>query len=371
MGNRIYKYYDNGGVAIVLNNDLTLYDEIKTKKFEELEAAFNLVITDESQDGWGDFFVLDTDGTVISEKPIFKLRFATDLDANGEKSVRNISLVEPATATGSVTFEWKYANGSSFVGKTPNKTFSANESLILSVGNGAGTIDVTEATVLACSVENFTITYMGGNSVKFELPGYNQTTSPYNILWEFSNGQTATGSPVTKSFTSSGTATCKAVRKSDGTLMCQFTKPFQLKCGDKKTISTTNIFDNVNGTNQKWKLDCSLWVKSGEVGCKVKYLKRVLLAWVPGNNEGSHVDIAGKYKRETTTPSYSCSDITASGSHNLGSGIYPTSVSFTIPEVNTVFKKNDNNLLNSGHSIKVNGAWIGPGIGSTPRLILN
>ncbi len=372
MGSRIYKYYDNGGIAIVLNNDLALFDVIKQKKFDELEAAFNLVITDDSPEGWGDFFVLDTDGNVVSEKPMDRLRFGVDLDASGNKSVRNISLVEPATANGTVTFEWKYANGSSFIGRNPNKTFSANESLVLSVGNGAGTTDVTEATVLLCSVENFTITNIGNNSRQFQLPGYNPITSEYNISWEFSDGQTGTGGTVTKSFApGSYTATCKAFRKTNGTLACQFTKPFQIKCGDKKTKDKTHIFENAGGTNQKFRLECSIWVKTGEVGCKVKYLRWIWPAWVPANNQGACTDIAGKYKRETTSPSYSCSDKTANGSKCLGNGTYPTSVSFTIPEINTVFKKEGTDLLNSGHKIKVNGVWLGPGVGTTPRLVLD
>ena len=372
MGNRIYKYYDNGGIAIVLNNDLALFDAIKQKKFDELEAAFNLVVTDELQENWGDFFTLDTEGNVVSEKPMHKLRFGVDLDASGNKSVRNISLVEPATANSTVTFEWKYANGSSFVGRNPNKAFAANEALILTVGNGAGTTDVTEATVLTCYVDNFTITNMGNNSRQFSLPGYNPTTSEYNIGWEFSDGQTGTGGSVTKSFApGSYTATCKAYRKTNGTLACQFTKPFEIKCGNKKQRDKTRIFDNYGGCGQKWKLDCSLWVENGEVGSSMKYRRRVGIAWVIWTNQGVCTDVAGKYKREVTSPSYSCSDKTANKEKCLGNGTFPTSISATIPEINTVFAKENNNFLNSGHKIKVNGVWFGLGVDAEPRLVLD
>lgn len=50
-------------------------------------------------------------------------------------------------------------------------------------------------------------------------------------------------------------------------------------------------------------------------------------------------------------------------------GTFPTSVSFTIPEVTNVFR--EPNFLTSGHRIKVNGVWMGPGTGSMPRLILD
>lgn len=371
MGNRIYRYFEDGGIAIVLNNDLTLFDAIKQKKFDELEAAFNLVVTDESQEGWSDFFVLDVDGNVISEKPMNKLRFGVDLDGNGNKLVRNISLVEPATTNGSVTYTWKYANTTTFTGSNPNKSFAPNEAFILTVGNGAGTTDVSEATVLACSVEDFSIIYMGGNSVKFSLAAYNPATSAYNIAWEFSDGQTGTGGTVTKTFTSSGTATCKAYLKNNGTLACQFTKPFQLKCGDKKTKSITKIYDNYGGCGQKWKLDCTLWVQTGQVGCMMKYRRMVGLVWVIALNEAVCTDVAGKYKREVTSPSYSCSDKTANKTECLGEGTFPGSITATISEINSVFAKVDNNFLNSGHKIKVNGVWFGPGVDAEPRLVLN
>lgn len=232
------------------------------------------------------------------------------------------------------------------------------------VDNGSGTKDTLTGAenILACSTENFTITNLTPNQIKFELPGYVEPNVYYTIKWVFSDGQTSTSNPTTKTFSSNGMATCQLFHKYNNTLACQFTKPYFVKCGDKKSASTTFIKTQCG---QKWKLDCSIWVQSGEVGCKVKYLKRVAFVWLPANNQGACSDISGTYKRQVE----SCVDVIASGSKCLGNGTYPTSVAFTIPEINNVFADPGN--LSSGHKIKVCGTWFGPGTGGVPRLVLN
>ncbi len=370
MGNRIYKYYENGGIAIVLNNDLALFDEIKQKVFDELEGAFNLVITDDSQEGWSAFFTLDADGKVVSEKPMLQLRFATDLDANGNKSVRNISLVEPVTANGSVTFQWKYANGSTFTGRNPNKTFSANESLVLTVGNGTVTTDVTEATVLACSVESFTITSLGSNSRQFSLPDYNPTTSEYNIGWEFSDGQTGAGGTVTKSFApGSYTATCKAFRKTNGTLACQFTKNFVVNCGSEKTATGTITNSNWGGSGKNIKIDATIWVKNNEVGCKSRHFAKKLGVWLPlnlvYNSQGACVDIDGSYRHGNQ-----CVTKNVTQEKCLQSGQSNGSITLTVSDPGANFSAPG--LLSSGHRLRFTpGTWFGFGYGGPGRLVLN
>jgi hypothetical protein len=241
--------------------------------------------------------------------------------------------------------------------------------LSVTVNDGSGTSQTLNIEdILACSVENFAITNIGNNLYKFG-PSFNASSSPYYTKWVFSDGTTSTANPAFKTFTSNGTVTCQAWRVSDNTLACQFTKPVNIKCGDKKEKSVTHIFNNAGGSGQKWKLDCSIWVQSSEVGCKSKYLKRVGFAWLPANNQGACADISGTYKREVNNPNKICNDITASGSKCLGNGTYPTSVSFTISEVPSVFR--EPNLLSSGHRIKVNGVWMGPGTGTMPRLFLD
>jgi len=365
IGKRIYKYYDNGGIAIVLNDDWTLYDGIQALPFESLRESYNLIVTSDARNDWDKYFTFNADGSINTAKQIFMPRFMAVQSADGKKGISNISLVE--SKAGTATFTWTYSNGTSSVGQNPTMTVSQNEALTVVINNGSGTTTTLTGAenILACSTENFTITNLTSNQIRFELPGYSDPNPYYTIKWIFSDGQTSTINPTIKTFSSNGTATCQLIHKYNGTVACQFTKSFFLKCGDKKQKIQTHIFTNAGGSGQKWKLDCTIWVQSGEVGCKSKYLKRVGPFWLPGNNQGACADISGTYKRQAEA----CVDITASGSKCLGSGTYPTSVSFTIPEISSVFR--EPNLLSSGHRIKVNGVWMGPGTGGMPRLILD
>ena len=365
--NRIYKYYDNGGVAIILNNDWTLYNAIKSQSFESLRESFNLIVTSDAREGWDKYFTFNTDESINTEKKISVPRFTSAQGSDSKFTIGNISLVE--STAGSATFKWVYSDNTSSTGLTPNRTIGQNETLIVIVDKGSGPKDTLDVmSPLVCSVEGFTITYLSNGQIRFELPGYNPVTSEYNLVWVFSDGSTSTSNPVTKTFTSNGTATCQWWRKINNTLACQFTKSFVVKCGDKNAVNSTQIF---NYCDQRWKLDGSIWVQTGQVGSKVKYLRwrGAILKWKPAYNQGACADLSGTYIREVNTPTgKSCIDITANGSYCLGSGIYPTSVAHIITEVPNVFVKPGQ--LSAGLGIKVCGVWHGWGHGGSPRLVL-
>ncbi len=368
IGNRIYKYYDNGGVSIVLNNDWTLYDAIKAQSFESLRESFNLIVTSDAREGWDHYFTFNTDQSINAEKAVFMPRFVVGTATGGNLSITNVSLVE--TQAGANTYRWIYSDNTTSTGHNPARTIAPNEAFTLIIDNGMGTKDTLTGTeiILACSVDNFTITYLSNGQIRFELPGYNPVTSEYILKWEFSDGSTSTANPVVKTFTSNGTATCQLFRKSDNSLACQFTKPFTIKCGDKNVVSQTFEFDQ---GNQRWKLDGSIWVQTSQVGCKVKYLRwrGAILKWQPAYNQGACANLSGIYVREVNTPTgRSCNDITAGGSYCLGEGTFPTSVAHIITEVPNVFRKPEQ--LSAGLGIKVNGTWRGWGYAGKPRLVL-
>ncbi|MEO0273388.1 MAG: hypothetical protein ABIM30_09980 [candidate division WOR-3 bacterium] len=369
VGTRIYKYYENGGIAIILNNDWTQYESVKTQTFENLRESFNLIVTSDTREGWEQYFTFNSDESIQEEKPIFIPRFAVETAADGKFSISNISLVE--TKAGASTYQWIYSDNTTSTGQNPNRSIGLTENVMLIINNGMGKVDTLSSieSILACSTEHFTITYLSTNQIRFELPGYisGNPTNFYNLVWVFSDGSTSTNNPVIKTFTSNGTATCQAWRVSDNTLACEFTKPFTVKCGDKKSVSSTRTF---NYCDQRWKLDGSIWVQSGEVGCRVKYLRwrGAILGWQPANNQGACADLSGTYIREVYNPNKNCIDVAASGSHCLGNGTWPTSVSHTIAEVPNVFSKPGQ--LSAGLGIKVCGVWHGWGFGGSPRLVL-
>jgi hypothetical protein len=368
IGNRIYKYFQNGGVAMVLNNDWTLYETVRYANFESLKQTFNLIVT--SQDSYknNEFFILNIDGSIQSEKLTSIPNTSCNLTDEGKLSVKNISEVE--SQTGNVTYQWIYADNTSSFGLNPAKSIRKNEPLTLTVNNGSLQTTIQANKLLECVTHTFTITNLNNNQIRFELPGWSASNSPYDIKWVFSDGTTSSVNPVTKTFTSNGSVTCQLIYKGTSNIACFATKTYIIKCGEKKSVEPTFIFDNVGGGGQKWKLDCKLWVSNGQVGCKVKYLRKFLVGWLPSNNQGACSDIAGFYKREVNTPmGKTCLDISANGETCLGAGTFPTTVEFLINDPTAVFSSPG--LLNSGHKIQVNGTWVGPGVGSTPRLILN
>lgn len=368
IGNRIYKYYDNGGVVIILNNDWGLYESVKTLPFESLRESFNLIVTSDAREGWSNYFTLSTDGSAIqAAKTVFLPRFVAQVTTDDKFIITNVSLVE--TKNVGNTFRWIYADNTVSFGPNPTKAIAKNESIVLVIDNGDGiqtTLTGLES-ILACSTDNFTITPLANNQFRFELPGYNQVTSEYYLRWVFSDGSTSASNPFVKIFTSNGSVTCQLLHKSNNAVACQFTKSIFVNCGNKKTHSESFIFEQ---SNQRWKLDGSIWVQTGEVGCRVKYLRwrGAILKWQPANNDGSHAGLSGLYIREVFNPNKNCIDVTASGYNQLGFGTWPTSISHTISDVPNIFSKPGQ--LSAKLGIDVNGTWRGWGYAGKAKLVL-
>jgi hypothetical protein len=101
------------------------------------------------------------------------------------------------TQAGANTYRWIYSDNTTSTGHNPARTIAPNEAFTLIIDNGMGTKDTLTGTeiILACSVDNFTITYLSNGQIRFELPGYNPVTSEYILKWEFSDGSTSTGEP--------------------------------------------------------------------------------------------------------------------------------------------------------------------------------
>jgi len=158
-------------VAIVLNNDWTLYDAIKSQSFESLRDSFNLIVTSDAREGWDKYFTFNTDESINTEKKISVPRFTSAQGSDSKFTIGNISLVE--STAGSATFKWVYSDNTSSTGLTPNRTIGQNETLIVIVDKGSGPKDTLDVmSPLVCSVEGFTITYLSNGQIRFELPGY-------------------------------------------------------------------------------------------------------------------------------------------------------------------------------------------------------
>jgi hypothetical protein len=374
IGSRIYKYYDNGGMAIVINNDWALYNNIKNKTFEELRQTHNLIITSEVNGDLGTFFSLKPDGKINEEKPILLPRLSTVAMPNGKRAIYNYSLVE--TPNGSPTYRWIYSDNTFTTGLSP-RLLNENETATLVIDNGSGTNTSVVVSLAPCAKPEFTITIKNGTAT-FELPGLN--TAYFTVMWLIDDKKMSSSNPFTISSPLSGSVTCQLLYKETvdghikGDIACDNTQKYTINtppvnCGIKGSILQTNIISNAGGSSQTWKIDCKLWVQSGEVGCSMKYLRKRLGVFIPASNQGVSTDISGTYIREVFVNGIkNCNIISASGTTALGNGTYPTSISFTIPEIQNIFK--DPGKLTSAQKLLVNGVWVGPGTSGTPRLTL-
>lgn len=366
IGKRIYKYYENGGIAIVLNDDWLLYETIKNQQFADLKQSYNLIVTSEMREGWDQFFVIGPNENIVSDKKMFRPLFTGTQTPEGKIILQNHSWIESESEQN--TYTWRYSDNTTSKGRIPNRLLSMSDTIQLVVNNGSGTIDTLNglANILACNTSHFTITYLDNYQIRFELPGFDQSNPDnlYTIRWEFSNGTYSTSNPIVKTFLEGGIVTCKLLFK-NGEIACQFSKPYTGKCGDVQVKKHTQLFQQCN---QKWKLDGSIWVTKGQVGCKVKYLKRVGFLWLPAFNQAACAEISGTYIREVYKFNKECWVMTASGTRCYGEGTYPTTVSYIIPETPTVFR--DPEKLSATLGIKICGEWKGWGYNGFPKLSL-
>jgi hypothetical protein len=325
-----------------------------------LSTSYNLIVTHKNSSDFQDYFITDSNGNIIGDKKVFRPRFQSTLQSDGKVKIVNSSAI--SSVGNNATFTWHYADQSTSTGLNPLRTLAVDEAINVTVNDGDGNTQTLSP--LACSVELFPITQLSNNNFLF---GPMSPSAEYYIKWVFNDGTVVQANSTTKVFTSNGWVRCEAWRIHNNTLACQFTKDVIVKCGDKKSLSNTLIFEQ---SNQRWKLDGTIWVQTGEVGSRVKYLRwrGAILGWMPADNQVACADLSGTYVREVFNPNRTCLDITASGSYCLGNGTWPTSISHTIPEVSGVFSKPIQ--LSAGLGIKVNGTWRGWGYAGKPRLVL-
>jgi hypothetical protein len=301
IGTRIFKFFENGGVAIVLNNDWRKYNSIKSHSYDNLRQSGNLIVTNDVQESWGKFYNMGTDGKVSTEK--------------------------------------------TYIAPSP----------------------LNPESPLACDFsEDLRVTNLSGGKIRVELP-----YQGYDIYeWTFSDGTKAFGNPliIDCNQMSNGTVTLDVWVYDNSpngkSRRCRGTVAFFCNCGEKR-IRNDELIRTING--ETWRIQASIWVRSGQVGCSMNYKRRRFGLWLPASNKGVRTDIDGTYKREL--PNKSCIDVTASGVTALGEGTFPTSISVTIPDIDKIFR--EPNKLTSGHRVNVKGTWFGFGVNGVPRLILD
>ena len=297
IGSRIFKYFDNGGVAIILNNNWELYDSLKTTTYETLVSQQDLFVTNWDKKNWTSIYTFTQDNKIDGEKEF-------DLEFEDEE-------------------------------------------------------DVQEHPACKLDTNRINIVHLDDGTMRLELLGH----GPNNASWSFSNKiETYEGNPVIVPCDGSGRI-CVTIPVDFWPFICVGCKHYE--CPNSETCALAlgrinrELIRTING--QTWRIQASLWLNRGEIGCSNSYRRRRFGIWVPASNDGVRTDVRGTYYRTND-----CLVTFGSASKSLGKGTYPPSISATfndIPEIGV------NGGLTSGHTVNVKGTWFGFGI-TVPRLEL-
>lgn len=149
IDNRIYRFFDDGGIVIIANNDLFTYAKIKNLPFESISERYNLRKSSEERENWSKFYNLSTDGQISSLKKVKDVKINALNIGSGKFQVLNCSFYESS----SVVFEWVYPNGTTSTGLNPNGTFNENDLLKLKVHHDNGSIETINVDILICIID--------------------------------------------------------------------------------------------------------------------------------------------------------------------------------------------------------------------------
>ncbi len=234
IGTRIFKFFENGGVAIVLNNDWSKYNNIKTLSYDSLSQNGTLIVTNDIKESWTKLFNIGFDGNISTEKV-----YLEPVPTNPESPLAcdfSDALVVTNLSNGKIRvelpsklydiYEWTFSDGS----------VSSGNPLIIDCNqktNGSVTLDV----------------------------------------WVFD--------PTVPS----------GKRR-----ICRGTVQFLCNCGEKRTRKD-ELIRTINGQTWRIQASIWVKSKEVGCEMSYKK-KGFLGIWLPASNKGVITDIDGKYKRE-------------------------------------------------------------------------
>lgn len=361
IGSRIFKFFDNDAIAIILNDDWNLYNTIKSLSFGAIEAHPNLIITSQSRNDWSNYYSLGSDKSVLSEISIYEPFFVSNT-VNGQIHIINNSIIE--SSAGSQTFKWLYDDNTSSYSRDPNRTFTSSNTFSIVIDNGKGNLDtIPHDDIARCLIPESAINILNLGNGQFQFSFWGRTHLNQTLKWIFEDGTTSTQNPVIKSFNSDGIVTLQ-IHWEGGGFYCAGTKPYTITCGEQKRIDQ-QLERNFNG--QTWRIDASIWVRAGNAGCSMKYLRKYDVGFLPGTNQGVCTEFTGNYNRKLANGS--CMSVFRTDQKCLGNGTYPTEISVNVLDVQDIFRIPGQ--FSSSHKIKIKGTWFGFGVNDIPRLVLD
>jgi hypothetical protein len=252
--------------------------------------------------------------------------------------------------------------------------FNSNGELLTEkeLGLVSGDTNVSESP-LACLIDSnaIRVTVLNNGQMRIELINGNWDT----YTWTFSNNaQTFTGNPIIVPCVGFGRVFLSVYKKDGPVYYCQGSKSYVCNCGVKKEKNQTFDWTNAGGSGKRIRIDATIWVKDGEIGCRSKHFGRNIIGiWVPlnliYNTTGVCANITGSFVREVSLGN--CTTINVPFNEKcLPNGASNGSVENKISQPGKNFV--DPGKLSSGHRIrlKTGGTFFGFGV-DRPRLVLD
>ncbi len=310
IGNRIFKFYDSGLIAIVGNADIGVYNDLNNTDELDILEGHNLRLGSATKENIGDFYDVDEYGNIEYLKPLVDVQITHELNSDESISLVNNSFIEYEDGT-HVIYKWIYSDASYFIGINPDRIFATHDSVDLVFGNPSNDYDTLRIYPRACIISDFTITRLSGTTFRFSV---SFGSSQYIIKWLFGDGASATGEVVEHTYAPgiplSTIVTCQAIRNSggpgQGTVACEASKTLNLdeKCNERGNNEDMQQF---NIGSERWRIDCKIWIDggiggwftTGDVGSRTKSMKKVLIGWAGRDAQQVWISLEGRYFRRT------------------------------------------------------------------------
>lgn len=161
IGTRIFKYFDNERLVIVLNNDWNAYNTIKNSTYDQLNSNLqNVLITSTDKTNWSWIYNLNSQGEMISEKEIvvpdvsavpgcdLSTSFVKTTLSNGDIRFQlNLSFTPPI-------IEWIFSDGTILTGNPVTRPCTSSGTVKVILRNSDGRIICISTNVMSYVCDN-------------------------------------------------------------------------------------------------------------------------------------------------------------------------------------------------------------------------
>lgn len=367
IGTRIYKFFENGGIAIIFNNDWNLYNSISNSTFESLHTGYNIAISSTYKDDWDNYFTFSNDHSVTTEKETLIPRFYATRTESNNLIVHNISLIE--SFNGPITFTWLYSDNTTSIGIVPNRELLPNESISVTIGRGGGRTDVVTSELILRECPVIVVTNLSNNQIRFEDTNWGTGRNYLYMRWIFSDGTTSNNNqnPFTRNCSGDGTVTCEYRYINSNELACSFIVPYFCKCGEGKNI-TNRKDQSISG--RSYRIEVELSAQGNEVFARTKAYRKSLLGicQLTKKYDKLGAGMHGTYKIQSN-PNAACIQRSIDSSTEIDGGTYNILRYYRDEKPSSVLRMPY--ALMSSHWLTKDGVTFGFGVNGSSRLVLN